>query len=155
MSSISWTGGADQDRRDIAQVYEKYRAANETVDSKVLPEVFSGSSEARYFNLNGFTYNSRDHWTKLWRYYSKFINSGPGHGFDAHGEISGDLAVIWLHRRTAIIPLTTDSVSTNWPVAGKEYLSRATVAFVREPEGWRIVHVHFSNGKEGERPGGI
>jgi ketosteroid isomerase-like protein len=34
-------------------------------------------------------------------------------------------------------------------------MTRATVVFGREAEGWRIVHAHFSIGNEGNRPGGI
>lgn len=155
MSGISWTGGTAQDREGILATYEQYRVANQTGDWEKLANVFSPSSEARFFNLNGFTYNDRDHWVRLWQYYSKHINAGPGLSFDAHGHISGDLAVVYLHRRSRLDALTDHPDARNWPVLGKEYMSRATVVFHREPEGWRIIHAHFSDGKEGDRPGGI
>jgi ketosteroid isomerase-like protein len=157
MSGIPWTGGTEQDRNDIMAVYEQYRVANQTGDWEKLSNVFSPSPEARFWNLNGYTYNGRDHWIRMWQYLRQHLNAGPGHSFDVHGRISGDIAAVYLLRRSSLTSLTNHRDATNWPILGKEYTSRATMIFSREPEGWRIIHAHFSNGNDNdsERPGGI
>lgn len=153
---IAWSGGSPEDRDAVTTQFERYREANTVGDDVALQTIFSDAPEATYYNLNGFTYNGKAHWTKLWQYYKKHIKAGPGFSYDAHGEISGDLAVIWCHRKSRIIPRSDSETAKNWPFLDKDYMSRATFVFRREPVGWRIVHTHFSDGKEdGERPGGV
>ncbi len=51
-------------------------------DWEGLTPIYSPSSEATYFNLNGHTYNGRDHWIRLWKFYGQNVTSTYWTPFD-------------------------------------------------------------------------
>ena len=69
MNDPKLTGGTKEDRKEILQVHERYIDVNTRFDWEGLAPIYSPSSEATYFNLNGHTYNGRDHWIRLWKFY--------------------------------------------------------------------------------------
>jgi ketosteroid isomerase-like protein len=155
MTEISFVGGGREDQTGVARQHQAYLDANATVDWEKLPALFSAGDDATYFNLNGHTYNGRAHWTRLWKYYKEQLAVGNWVAFDARGTISGDLAVVWCHRRTRLAWVGNDPRPTDLRVEDKEFISRSTMVFRREDGDWRVVHVHFSSGSDTPRPGGI
>ncbi|WP_188612008.1 YybH family protein [Chelatococcus reniformis] len=148
-------GGSDEDREAVAAQHEAYLVANSKFDWDHLMSVYSESSWATYFNLNGHTYDGRDHWIKLWKYYITQQETGYWRPFDMKGVISGDLATVWCHRNTQSTWFGGDD-----PMSprreGKPFISRSTMIFCRQDGDWRCVHVHFSESRSEEpRPGGI
>ena len=73
---------------------------NTRFDWENLQPIFSPAPEATYFNLNGHTYNGREHWTRLWKFYGQNVSSTYWTPFDIGGVVTGDLAVVWCHRNT-------------------------------------------------------
>ena len=59
-----------------------------------------GARRRRYFNLNGHTYDGREHWTRLWKFYGRNVQSTYWTPFDIGGVVTGDIAVVWCHRKT-------------------------------------------------------
>lgn len=152
---IKWTGGSDEDRRKVAEQHFNYLDANAVFDWQRLPDIFSGSDNATYFNLNGHTYNGRGPWTKLWQYYKTRIKAGFWTPYDLTGFISGDLATVWCHRTTKTEWIGSES-DLDANRKADDFVTRSTMVFVREGETWRVMHVHFSDSKYGQpRPGGI
>lgn len=155
MLDITWIGGSETDREEVASQFDAYLVANSKFDWHHLDSVFSDEPWATYFNLNGHTYNGKEHWTKLWKYYVNQQTTGYWTPFDITGLISGDLATVWCHRNTR-----SDWFGSDQPMSKREnakpFVSRSTMIFHREDGTWRCVHVHFSEGKAGEpRPGDI
>ena len=66
MAEARLTGGSEADRNEILRLHERYIDVNTRFDWQNLQPLFSAAPEAAYFNLNGHTYNTRDHWTRLW-----------------------------------------------------------------------------------------
>ena len=69
MDDAKLVGGSDADRKEILRLHEKYIDVNTRFDWEGLMPIYSPSPEATYFNLNGHTYQGRDHWIRLWKYY--------------------------------------------------------------------------------------
>jgi ketosteroid isomerase-like protein len=147
-------GGSPQDRRRLLERMHEYLDLNARFDWAPLQELWSGAPEAVFFNLNGHTYNGREHWTRLWQFYQRNVASSYWTPFDIGGVVSDDLAVLWCHRHTK-----SDWVGREPPPAprryGTEHISRSTMVFRKEDEDWRVVHVHFSEAATTPRPGGI
>jgi len=147
-------GGSPEDRRRLLEQMDEYLDANARFDWVKLQDIWSGAPEAVFFNLNGHTYQSREHWTRLWQFYEKNVTSSYWTPFDIGGVVSDDLAVLWCHRQTR-----SDWVGSEPPPAarryGTEHITRSTMVFRKEDGDWRIVHVHFSEAGTTPRPGGV
>lgn len=155
MLEIAWTGGTEADRKAVAEQHQAYLLANAELDWESLKSVFSDQPLATYFNMNGHVYEGRATWIRLWQYYITQQRIGYWQPFDMKGVMSGDLAVVWCLRTTKTDWFGSDEPMTDRPNA-KDFISRSTMTFMREAEGWRCVHVHFSESAIGEpRPGGI
>lgn len=155
MLDIAWTGGSDEDRAAVAAQHEAYLVANAKFDWDALDSVWSEADYATFFNLNGHVYDGKAHWIRLWKYYINQQTTGYWTPYDMKGVLSGDLAVVWCLRKTK-----SDWFGGDDPMMKREnnveFISRSTMSFVREAEGWRCVHVHFSESKIGEpRPGDV
>ena len=154
MNGAQLVGGTEADRRRLLERLDAYLDANARFDWEKLQDIWSGAPEAVFFNLNGHTYRGREHWTRLWQYYRDNVRSGYWSPTDVGGVVSGDLAVLWCHRRTS-----SQWVGTSPPQAsrryGVEFTSRSTMVFRKEAGDWRVVHVHFSPASDEPRPGGV
>lgn len=148
-------GGSPADRAAILALHEAYIDANARFDWEALQPLFSPSPEAVFFNLNGHTYNGRDHWTSLWKFYGGQVQSSYWTPFDIGGLVNGDLAVVWCHRRTRRKWVGADPPPRDIHYDDSEFISRSTMVFRKEDGQWRIVHAHFSPADAGARPGGV
>jgi len=155
MTEITFVGGSPADQKRVAEQHQAYLKANAVVDWHQLPALFSGAPDATYFNLNGHTYNGREHWTRLWQYYKERLAVGDWVPYDIKGTISGDLAVVWCHRKTKLAWVGSEPRPDHQWSEDKEFVSRSTMVLRREDGDWRVVHVHFSPGADTPRPGGI
>ena len=148
-------GGSEQDRNEIRGLHEKYLKLNARFDWPNLQPVFSPAPEATYFNLNGHTYKGREHWTRLWKFYGQNVQSAYWTPYDVGGAVTGDLAVVWCHRRTRRQWTGSEPPPRNLNYDNTEFVSRSTMVFRKEDGQWRVIHAHFSPGDSGPRPGGI
>jgi ketosteroid isomerase-like protein len=155
MTDAMFVGGTDADRKSVLEQHRAYLEANSIFDVDRLQHIWSGAPEASFFNLNGHTYEGRDHWIRLWNYYKKHMQTGDWIPFDIHGFFSGDIAVVWCHRKTKLEWTGSDPRPDNNRHKDKEFTSRSTMVFHREDGQWRVVHTHFSEGSSDPRPGGI
>ena len=154
-TGVKWIGGSEADRAAVMAQHANYLDANAVFDAERLQGIWSGAPEASFFNLNGHTYDGRAHWTQLWRYYKTQMQTGEWIPYDFHGTISGDVAVVWCHRKTQLKWFGNDPRPDTNRHSDKQFISRSTMVFHREPDGWRVVHVHFSEHSTDPRPGGI
>jgi ketosteroid isomerase-like protein len=155
MSEADLVGGTEADRKKVHDQFLLYLESNSKFDWDTLRDkIWSGAPEATYFNLNGHTYNGRDHWIRLWQYYKQHMQTGEWIPYDIGGVVGDDVAVVWCHRKTQLKWVGTD------PRPGqrhddKQFMSRSTMVFHKESGEWRCVHVHFSEGSTDIRPGGV
>jgi hypothetical protein len=152
---IAWTGGSPEDQKAVAEQHEAYLRANAEFDWEKLRGVYSAQDFATFFNLNGHVYEGIEHWIRLWQYYINQQRIGYWTPYEMKGVMSGDLATVWCLRKTK-----SDWFGKDDPMSrranNEEFISRSTMTFMREADGWRCVHVHFSNSAIGEeRPGGV
>ncbi len=140
------------DEQEVLRLHRAYLHANDLIDPTLLKGVWSDDPSNVYFNLSGHTYRGLAHWTKLWNYYSTRIEQiVPYTSVEPLVKVHGDVAFVAAARFGA----------TRWIGDGEPPFpdgvtpSRSTEIFVREPEGWRTVHSHFSRGTFEPRPGGI
>ena len=147
-------GGSPEDRRRLLERMDEYLDANARFDWVKLQDIWSGAPEAVFFNLNGHTYQGREHWTRLWQFYENNVASSYWTPFDLGGVVSDELAIVWCERHTK-----SEWVGQGPPPAarryGVEFVSRSTMVFRKEAGDWRVVHVHFSEASTAPRPGGI
>jgi ketosteroid isomerase-like protein len=137
------------------QLHEDYIDANARFDWQKLTPIWSSAPEATFFNLNGHTYNGREHWVRLWKYYVQHVKSSYWRPFDIGGFVGGDMAVVWCHRKTQRNWTGTDKPPEDIHYAGDEFTSRSTLVFRKENGEWSVVHAHFSEARKGDRPGGV
>ncbi len=149
------SGGSDADRKALLALHERYLVANGTFDWPAIKPLWSEAPHATFFNLNGHTYNGAAHWSRLWAFYGKNVKGSYWTPYDVGGEIGGDMAVIWCHRRCRREWTGTGKPPRDLHYQGQEFMSRSTLVFHREDGQWRVVHAHFSEGGVGERPGGV
>ena len=148
-------GGTEKDRKEILELHEKYLVLNARFDWQNLQAVFSPAPEATYFNLNGHTYHSREHWTELWRFYGENVQSAYWTPYDIGGTVANDLAVVWCHRKTRRQWIGKVPPPRNLNYDNAHFVSRSTMVFWKEDGQWRVLHAHFSPGDPGPRPGDI
>jgi ketosteroid isomerase-like protein len=156
MDEPNLVGGSESDRKSILQQHHAYLEANTDFDWEKLQGIWSGAPEATFFNLNGHTYNGRDHWTRLWKFYKQNVDSSFWTPYDISGVVSGDMAVVWCHRRTRrrwVGKEPPPEVVVDY--ANAEFVSRSTLVFRKEEGEWRVVHAHFSPASSAARPGGV
>ena len=133
-----------------------YLDANSKFDWEALRDrIWSDAPEATFFNLNGHTYNGRDHWIELWQYYKQHMATGEWVPYDIGGVIGSDVAVLWCHRKTKLRWTGSDPRPGDKRHEDKDFVSRSTMVFRKQNGGWRVVHVHFSEASSEPRPGGI
>ncbi len=144
---------AEEDRAEVYRLHKAYLKANSVLDPEELEGVWSRNPSNVYFNLSGHTYRGLDHWSKLWNYYRSRLDYGgvPYTSFDQQITVEGDVA--WI--TTSRFGVTVWKGQEESPFPEGFTPSRTTEIFVREPEGWRCVHVHFSRASTDPRPGGI
>src|ERR1700710_2885228 len=101
MSEANLVGGSEADRKQVHDQFKLYLEANSKFDWDTLRDkIWSSAPEATFFNLNGHTYNGRDHWIRLWKYYVQNVASSYWTPFDIGGVVTGDLGVVWFPRKT-------------------------------------------------------
>ena len=148
-------GGSAEDREQLLALHEKYLDANARFDWEKLQPLFSLVPEATFFNLNGHTYNGLAHWTELWKFYGRNVRSAYWAPYDIGGAVTGDLAVVWCHRRTRRQWTGKEPPPRDLNYDDREFISRSTMVFRKEEGEWRVMHAHFSPADAGPRPGGI
>lgn len=148
-------GGSESDRKSVLAQQQAYLEANAKFDWETLRDkLWSPTPEATFFNLNGHTYNGRDHWVRLWQYYKQHMTTGEWIPYDVGGVVGSDVAVLWCHRKTKLRWVGTDP-RPGERHADRDFTSRSTMVFHKEKGEWRVVHVHFSDASTDERPGGV
>ena len=128
---------------------------NTRFDWEGLTPIYSPAPDATYFNLNGHTYKGRDHWLRLWKFYGQNVASTYWTPFDIGGVVTGDLGVVWCHRKTRRQWTGKEPPPKNINYDNTEFISRSTMVFRKEDGQWRVVHAHFSPADSGPRPGGV
>src|SRR5258707_779990 len=136
-------GGSPEDRRRLLERMNEYLDANARFDWVKLQDIWSGAPEAVFFNLNGHTYEGREHWTRLWQFYQKNVASSYWTPFDIGGIVSDDLAVLWCHRHTR-----SDWVGSEPPPPpprhGTEHNPPSPIVFRQGGGAWPLAHAPFS-----------
>ena len=156
MSEMKLIGGSESDRKSVLEQQRAYLDANAKFDWEALrDEIWSDAPEATFFNLNGHSYNGRDHWIELWQYYKQHMATGEWVPYDIGGAIGSDVAVLWCHRKTKLRWIGSDPRPGDKRHEDKDFVSRSTMVFRKQNGGWRVVHVHFSEASSEQRPGGI
>lgn len=148
-------GGSPEDRKRLMQLHHDYLVANTTYDREMLMGIWSGAPEATFFNLNGHTYNGREHWLKLWAFYGPNVSSTYWTPYDIGGAVVGDMATIWCHRKTRRTWKGQQPPPRDFHYENDEFVSRSTLVFRREDGDWRVIHAHFSEATNTPRPGGV
>jgi hypothetical protein len=69
--------------------------------------------------------------------------------------VTGDLGVVWCHRKTRRQWTGKEPPPKNINYDNTEFISRSTMVFRKEDGQWRVVHAHFSPADSGPRPGGV
>lgn len=144
-------GGSQEDRDAILKLYYDLRLANDALDTDALRKVWDGAPQHIFFNTNGHAYHGLDDWAHIWDHYRTRLKLVKGGGTGTvRITIRGDMALV-----------TDDDVGRYWEWVGakeepdflvdKPYI-RATQVCLRLPEGWRVIHAHFSSGRRGKRP---
>ena len=156
MNDVKLAGGSESDREAVLACQQAYLDANATFDwPRLEAGIFSAAPSARFFNMNGHTYKGRDHWVSLWKYYGGQAQTGQWKAFDIGGTIGADVAVLWCERNTAMRWTGDDArPDDRWHV-DHDFISRSTMVFQKDADGWHVLHVHFSEANPNPRPGGI
>jgi ketosteroid isomerase-like protein len=155
MTEAKLTGGTAQDRAAVLALLERYIDVNARFDWENLQPIFSAEPDAVFFNLNGHTYNDREHWTRLWKFYGANVQSSYWTPYDIGGTVDGNLAVVWCHRKTRRQWTGSEPPPRDLHYDNSEFVSRSTMVFRKEGGQWRVVHAHFSPADAGPRPGGV
>ena len=154
MIESNLAGGSEGDHKRILEQHAAYLLANSRFDVDMLEGIWSASPEATFFNLNGHTYVGKNQWQRLWKFYVDKLETGEWVPYDMGGVVSGDVAVVWCHRKTTVRWIGSGPGPENLRLED-DYVSRSTMVFRREDDDWRVVHVHFSEASDASRPGGV
>ena len=155
MTEANLVAGSAADHARLLELHASYIDVNARFDWVGLEPIWSGASEARFFNLNGHTYNGREHWIRLWKFYGRNVQSSHWTPYDIGGVVTDDQAAIWCHRKTRRTWMGKGAPPADLHYDGAEFVTRSTMVFRREDGDWRVVHAHFSEANAGERPGGV
>jgi len=138
MSQANLVGGSQRDREQLLKLHADYIDANARFDRQKLDPIWSKAPEAVFFNLNGHTYEGRDHWFKLWEFYGKNVQSSYWTPFDVGGVVSDDMAVIWCHRHSQRNWVgTVAAPPRDIHYQGQDFVSRSTMVFHKENGQWQ------------------
>jgi ketosteroid isomerase-like protein len=152
---IVFDGGSEDDRREIVGALEAYLAANAAYDWRKLAEIWSDDPTNVFFNMNGHTYVGLAHWTRLWQYYRERVDTGWWEPYDVKVLVRTDMALITCHRRTARRWKGPEAERLSYDADRPSFVSRSTMVMVKDAGGWKTIHVHFSPGDPGPRPGDV
>ena len=135
----------------MLDLQQAYLDANAKFDWDALRDkIWSSAPEATFFNLNGHTYNGRDHWVRLWQYYKQHMATGEWIPYDIGGVIGPDVAVVLVSPQDAkcsngSVPIrvlatrdTTTGISRHarpWLPQGKRRMAMRSRAFFRGEAG--------------------
>ena len=155
MTEAKIVGGSEADRSKLLELHEEYLVANGKFDWPAIKHIWSEEPHATFFNLNGHTYKGRDHWIRLWKFYGQNVASTYWTPFDIGGVVTGDLGVVWCHRKTRRQWTGKEPPPKNINYDNTEFISRSTMVFRKEEGQWRVLHAHFSPADSGPRPGGV
>lgn len=155
MSDVALAGGTEADRNRVLELHERYIDANARFDWQMLEPIWSKSPDATFFNLNGHTYNGREHWIRLWKFYGQNVQSSYWTPYDIGGFVGADTAVVWCHRKTKRRWTGSEPPPRDINYDESEFVSRSTMVFRKEVGEWRVLHAHYSKGEDTPRPGGI
>lgn len=144
-------GASAEDQDALVELYRAYWTANDVLKNDLLDGVYTTNEGAIFFNTNGHVYHGLADWLNIWDFYRPRMRMlEPARG--------GTLRII---ARDGLAVLIDDHVvrSYEWRaeedepnfVRGNPNV-RMTFVCRREPVGWRIVHVHFSERATGLRP---
>jgi ketosteroid isomerase-like protein len=140
------------DRDHVLALHQAYLKANEKIDPSLLEGVWDDDPGNIFYNLNGFTYTGLAHWSRLWKYFSPRMEQiVPYTSYDQRVVIEGDVAWITASRFGETRWIGTEPP----PRPDGPVMSRSTEVLMRTPDGWRVVHTHFSRGSLSPRPGDI
>lgn len=145
----SFNGGTEADRQELTKLYRDWLSANGHLDRELLGTFWSDDPENVFFNNNGFTYHGADEWMNLWEYLGeRMVEAEPATPSGVRILVRGDMAVITEERGVR---------KWNWFAGGDARYTpapyvRSTLVLVRDDGTWKVVHAHFSPGKEGIRP---
>ena len=152
---VNFDGGSDADRAQVIDALHAYLEANATFDWRALARIWSRDEKNVFFNMNGHTYLGLDQWTRLWQYYSERVDTGWWEPYDINVLIRGDMALVTCHRKTQRRWKGREENRLAYDVDKPSFISRSTMAMLKEPDGWKTVHVHFSQAATGPRPGNV
>ena len=155
IDGVAFDGGSDADRREVVAALEIYLAANASFDWDALTTTWSHDPSSVFFNMNGHTYVGLPHWTRLWQYYKDRVETGGWEPYDVKVTIRGDMALVTCHRTTRRRWKGPESERLAYDRDRSAAVSRSTMVLVKEPGGWKTMHVHFSEASAGPRPGGV
>ena len=131
-------------------------STNARFDWQKLQPIWSPAPEAVFFNLNGHTYQGREHWTNLWKFSThRTCSRAIGRSYDIGGVVGDDLAVVWCHRKTRRQWTGTEPPPRDINYDLSAFVTRSTMVFRKEDGQRRVVHAHFSKADDGPRPGGV
>jgi ketosteroid isomerase-like protein len=144
-------GGTQEDQDALLKLYYDLRLANDALDKQALRKVWSTDPGCIFFNTNGHAYHGIEDWDHIWDHYKTRLRlQKPGGSGTIRITIRGDMALV-----------TDDDVGRYWEWTGakqqpdflvdKPYM-RATQVCLKEKDGWRVIHAHFSSGRRGKRP---
>ena len=69
--------------------------------------------------------------------------------------IRGDMALVTCHRKTQRHWKGREEERGAYDDDKPAFISRSTMAMLKKPDGWKTVHVHFSQAATGQRPGSV
>jgi ketosteroid isomerase-like protein len=153
-ASVVFDGGSEADRAKVLESLHAYLDANATFDWNALQKIWSHDPTNVFFNMNGHTYVGLPHWTRLWKYYSERVETGLWEPYDIKVLIRGDMALVTCHRKTTRKWKGPESERLGYD-SDKSFVSRSTMVMLKEHGAWKAVHAHFSEAREGPRPGNI
>jgi hypothetical protein len=153
--TIVFDGGSDADRTQVIDALRAYLDANATFDWRTLERTWSHDPRNVFFNMNGHTYVGLAHWTRLWQYYSERVDTGAWEPYDISVLIRGEMALVTCHRKTQRRWKGRAEERMAYDADKPSFVSRSTMVMLKEPGGWKTVHVHFSEAAAGPRPGNV
>ncbi len=146
--SVSYDGGSVEDQAALLNVHHVYMQANDTVDLGLLAQIWDQSPENIWFNANGHAYYGFEDWSKIWDYLRPMVKL---RGMYTPGAlrivIRGDMGVVISEGAARY----KDWVGDRPKPAVDQVYYRLTQVCVRRPEGWRVIHAHFSPLASGPR----
>lgn len=147
--SFVFDGGTPADRQHLETFYEQLWRANDTLEDETLRPVWSPDPGSVFFNTNGHTYRGLEDWFRIWAHYrTRLVAPVQGSSEQVRVTVRADMAVIIDEHRSRAL---------QWVGQGSEpdYITdymRVTVVCLRQHDGWKGIHAHYSSGRDGPRP---